>query len=651
MTIMTRIRTAIAFVSGAVICLAATRSAADPQSVPADSVPPPAINVVYPKENQSIRAVDSTFILGSVTPGSELVINGTPVDVYHTGGFLAFLPVHPGPFEFRLHARYEDSADSLVWPVEIADPSPILPSEGIKIRTGSARPLWNRTVRAGDEITIGFDGTVGCDARFWIAGGEDTLGPIGMTELRSSSLATYQSYRRDALSEKVDLTDMDKPPRQGGGRYRGIWTVPPPFTDDTLRVIIELHGLEIRGLERYRSWPDTVHGPPTPPDTTEITVRETTFGTLTPVDYRAPRVIELTDSVQILRMGPRLGYLTIFQPYGVRARWWGEAGPWTILQPAPGYEAWIETAKTRLLPEGTPLPGSFIARLSTEAHERDVSLRVGTYERLPFKVTVDENLRDIRVLIFGATANTDWIEQDPADDLIETITWTQLQPSIYQIDVTLTQPVWGYDAHYEDRAFVISFRRPPELRAGMKGLTVVVDPGHSADPGAIGPTGLTEKDANLRLAHAVKEQLEDLGVHVVMTRTGDEDVPLYDRPQKAVTANADLFVSVHNNAVPDGINPYRRNGTSTYYYHAFSRDFARHMHKQLLDATSLDDYGLIAGNFAVIRPTQYPSVLLECAFIILPEQEALLLDEDFIQRVADGISEGVSDFIRARLPE
>ena len=138
---------------------------------------------------------------------------------------------------------------------------------------------------------------------------------------------------------------------------------------------------------------------------------------------------------------------------------------------------------------------------------------------------------------------------------------------------------------------------------------------------------------------------------VVMTRTKDDDVPLYDRPAVAVSQSADLFVSVHNNAVPDGVNPYRRNGTSTYYYHAFSRDFAKHMHRRLVRATGLDDYGLTAGNFAVIRPTQYPSVLVECAFIILPEQEELLTTEDFIERTAEGIAAGISDFIRARLSD
>ena len=264
-------------------------------------------------------------------------------------------------------------------------------------------------------------------------------------------------------------------------------------------------------------------------------------------------------------------------------------------------------------------------------------------------MTVADNLRDVRILIFGATANTDWVEQDPKDDLIENITWSQEHPQVYEINVRLAQPLWGYDARYDDRLFVVEFRRPPKVTDGLHGLTVAVDAGHSADPGAIGPTGLMEKDANLQLALRLKDDLKARGARVVMTRIGDEDVPLYERPSIAVAQDVDLFVSVHNNAVPDGIDPRKRNGTSTYFYHSFSGDLARKVHRRLVHATKLDDYGLTRGNFAVIRPTQYPSVLVECAFIILPDQEEMLTEEDFQKRTAEGIADGISDFIQARL--
>lgn len=604
------------------------------------------IRVVYPRDSQSIGPVDSTFILGSVPPGSRLTINGRSVEVYRTGGFLAWLPVQPGPFRFRLRSEGQGGIDTASVLVYIADPRPIPPDSGVLIRENSVRPQWPRTIRAGDEITIGFDGTLGCNARFRIVTPADTLGPFPMTELRTETYSTFHAYRRDQLFEADSPpVEAERIPRRG--RYQGIWRVPAGLIPDSLRVLVELTGLG--RARRPAAPPDSILGPPAPAGKDSITVRALAPGRLLPVDDRPPRVVELTDSIQILRLGPRLGYLTIHQPYGVRARWWGEAGPWTILQPLPGYEAWIETAKTRLLPEGSPLPGSDIARIWTRATDLSVGLSIGTSERLPFKVEVGEDLRTVRVLLFGATSNTDWVEQDPADDLIESVRWTQTQPRLYEVTIRLREPLWGYDARYDGRSFLIEFLRPPQLQSNLDGLTIVVDPGHSPDPGAVGPTGVMEKNANLLLSIAVREKLRQAGARVVMTRLADDGPPLLERPALAVSNQAHLYVSIHYNAVPDGINPWRRNGSGTYYYHPFSRDLARHLHKRLVSATRLSDYGLTQGNFAVIRPTQYPSVLLECAFIILPDQEEMIMQDDFVDRTAAGIVRGIRDFLEERL--
>jgi len=585
----------------------------------------PVIKVVYPLAGQQIGPVDSTFILGSVTPGSTLSINGKTVEVYRTGGYLAWLPVAPGDFRFHLKAKNKSGVDTLTVRVVIADMRPLPADSGLQIRAGSVRPMWNRTVRPNDEIGIGFDGTVGCQARFWIVAPNDTSGPFPMTELPARLLSDYAAFQRDELliPDSLPITLVSG---RGGGRYHGIWRVPSGLGSDTLRVCVELRG----GAQEKDS------------------VIAMAPGGLIPVEARPPRVVELADSVQILRTGPRLGYFTIFQPYGVKARWWGEAGPWTILQPAPGYEAWIETEKTRLLPEGTPLPGSLITRLSTAADSASVRLVIGTTERLPFKITVADDLRSLQIVVFGATSNTDWVEPDPRDNMIDDVVWSQTLPQIYEIEVRLLEPLWGYEARYDNEKLIVEFRRAPVVKAGLHGLTVAVDAGHSADPGAVGPTGLLEKDANLKLAAAVKAALEKLGARVVMTRKGDEDIPLYSRPALALRGGADLFVSVHNNAVPDGINPLAKNGTATYYYHPFSRALARAVHRRVREATGLDDYGLTQGNFAVIRPTQYPAILVECAFIIIPRQEEMLQTRAFISRTGRAIAAGVADFVHER---
>ncbi|HWO57084.1 MAG TPA: N-acetylmuramoyl-L-alanine amidase [bacterium] len=589
---------------------------------PQDSAP--VINIVYPPRDQVIAPVDSTFVIGSVTPGAKLTINGQPIDVYRTGGFLAWVNVEPGDFVFRLRARNKFGADSLDLPVRITDNRPIPPEEGARIRDGSARPIWNRTIRPGDEVPVSFDGTMGGTARFWIIAKRDTTGPFPMTELRARSLSSFEAYRRDEIANQSPL--LTGGPTPSRGRYHGIWTAPEKLDNDTLAVMFEL----------------LVASPKAG------SARATATGLLIPVHHLPPRVVELIDSIQILRTGPRMGYFAINQPYGVRARWWGTNGPWTIVQPAPGLEAWIETEKMRLLPEGTPIPEAVIPRLNTVATDSSVRLEVGMSERLPFKVAVDDDLRGASITLYGAISNTDWIERDSVDDLFADIAWAQPEPKIYRIDVELTEPLWGYDTRYEDSRFVFEVYRSPLRDSTLDGLTICVDPGHSADPGSVGPTGLVEKDANLKIARALVAQLQAMGAQVIMTRTGNEDVPLAQRPGIAFNGGADIYVSVHNNAVPDGVDPRRRNGTSVYYHHPHSRALATAVHRRTRAATGLADYGLTQANFAVIRPPQYPSVLVECAFIILPEQEEMLDNDAFTTRTAHGIADGILEFVRER---
>jgi N-acetylmuramoyl-L-alanine amidase len=267
-------------------------------------------------------------------------------------------------------------------------------------------------------------------------------------------------------------------------------------------------------------------------------------------------------------------------------------------------------------------------------------------DRLPFKVNVDDELRKATLLIYGAISNTDWIEPDSADDVYSNIVWSQPEPRVYRIDLEFRKPVWGYDVRYEDSRLVLETFRSPLKDSTISGLTICVDPGHSADPGSVGPTGLVEKDANLRISLALKAQLESMGAKVVMTRTGSEDVPLAERPGIAMAGGSNLYVSVHNNAVPDGVDPRKRNGTSVYFHHPHSRALARTVHSQTRKATGLPDYGLTQANFAVIRPPQYPAVLVECAFMVLPEQEEMLDNDAFVSRVAHGIADGIADFAK-----
>ncbi|MBK7143613.1 MAG: N-acetylmuramoyl-L-alanine amidase [bacterium] len=115
-----------------------------------------------------------------------------------------------------------------------------------------------------------------------------------------------------------------------------------------------------------------------------------------------------------------------------------------------------------------------------------------------------------------------------------------------------------------------------------------------------------------------------------------KDIPLADRPVIAKRNQADIFVSIHNNALPDGVNPFGEFGTASFYYNLQSIDLARAIHREMVAETGLPDYGVYHGNLAVIRPTEYPAVLVECAFMMLPEQEVLIKSDKFRKQVAKG---------------
>jgi N-acetylmuramoyl-L-alanine amidase len=234
---------------------------------------------------------------------------------------------------------------------------------------------------------------------------------------------------------------------------------------------------------------------------------------------------------------------------------------------------------------------------------------------------------------------------------VKIVKWSQPNDDIFRITVELSRTLGGgYRAFYRDKAFIFRIKKNPKLRRWPNkpfwGVKIAIDPGHSHDSGAIGPTGLKEKDANLWIAHELREMLLDEGAFVIMTRYGHEHIPLYDRPKMAVRWDADILVSIHNNALPDGINPFENNGVSVYYYHPHSKPLAEMIHKHMVKKTDLPDHGLYYGNLVLTRPPELPAVLVECAFMMIPEQEAMLKTDSYQRKCAKAIMEGIKDYLK-----
>jgi N-acetylmuramoyl-L-alanine amidase len=174
-------------------------------------------------------------------------------------------------------------------------------------------------------------------------------------------------------------------------------------------------------------------------------------------------------------------------------------------------------------------------------------------------------------------------------------------------------------------------------------IVVVIDPGHGGrDPGAIGIGGIQEKQINTTISNRVRQQLQAAGITVLMTRDSDVFVELETRAQMANRAGANLFVSIHANAI--SMSRPDVNGLETYYFSSGER-LARSIHSAVLRNVNMRDRGVRQARFYVLRHTSMPSVLVETGFVTGAEDAARFRDPAAVNRIADGIARGILDYL------
>ena len=184
----------------------------------------------------------------------------------------------------------------------------------------------------------------------------------------------------------------------------------------------------------------------------------------------------------------------------------------------------------------------------------------------------------------------------------------------------------------------------PRARQGQ--LTVVIDPGHGGrDPGAVGIGGLREKDINTTVARRVQASLNAQGINAVLTRSDDRELDLQPRVNIAERANADVFVSIHSNAI--SLSRPDVNGLETYYYSSGFR-LAQTIHNNILQRTDLRDRGVRRARFYVLVNTSMPAVLVETGFVTGREDAARFRNPQEVNTIADGITAGILQHLNVR---
>jgi N-acetylmuramoyl-L-alanine amidase len=142
--------------------------------------------------------------------------------------------------------------------------------------------------------------------------------------------------------------------------------------------------------------------------------------------------------------------------------------------------------------------------------------------------------------------------------------------------------------------------------------------------------------------------LADEGARVILTRRDAKPVELWPRVRFADSVDAHLLISIHNNALPDGVNPFTNNGSSVFYFHPGSVPLARAIQTELGKRLPLRDLGIARGDLALVRGTWMPSVLVEGMFMLVPEQEAALRSDAGRYAYADAVRAGIRAFLASQ---
>jgi N-acetylmuramoyl-L-alanine amidase len=593
-----------------------------PSSLPQSPSPtrdPLHITVVYPDTAEPIQAQDSSFLFGSVGRGRgdvALTINGFPVRVFSNGSWLAWIPLPAdsiGQFQIVARAGVGGEHQETTFVTRIAQPFRPAPGAPVWIDTTSFTPRDTLVFPAGEGVRLSVRATPGARVRLRMEGQQDQHWFVPDT-LPEEPAWGIRAFGTDTTTYRL---------HPAPDRYVA-WLPAVPLCEPIVEVIL--------GTDTARAvWPLVL-------DT---------------LDRSRPRVVVLNDdtahtgSSDSLTVGKAVPYGTYnwFFPLGTTAVASARWGSQTRLQLSRGAVAWVNSADVVPLAPGTPPPGGTVGSVRLSATPKSLLVRVPLPARVPFQV--EEGDRSLTLRLYGAQSNVNWMQHGGTDPYVTRMSYAQPVADEVTITLALAGPVWGYRTRWSGRDLLLEIRRPPAIERGhpLRGRTIVLDPGHPP-VGARGPSGLREPVATLAVAQRAKALLEQAGATVLLTRTDSNPIDLFPRTRFAEQRDADVLVSIHANALPDGVNPFDNNGTSVYYFHPRSAALARALDRALVAELGIRDLGMGRGDYALVRNPWMPSALTEGLFMMIPEQEAMLASPDGQLRYARGIVRGIEDFLR-----
>ncbi len=207
----------------------------------------------------------------------------------------------------------------------------------------------------------------------------------------------------------------------------------------------------------------------------------------------------------------------------------------------------------------------------------------------------------------------------------------------------------GYKVFYDENNLIIKIKNlpPKHFNKPLGGVRITIDAGHGgSETGAIGCLGHKEKDVNLAIALKLKKKLETAGATVFMTRETDKYISLSDRVKFTNDNDSHIFISIHNNALPDSLMDKDISGTEIYYFYPQGKILANSLMPEIIKHTGMKNGGIKGQSFAVVRNTQAASILIEVGYMINPEDNEKIINENFQDKLTEGILKGLENYLK-----
>lgn len=563
-------------------------------SVPAQSSDKPFIRLTNPVNEKNRVTASRQFIVGSTCKDCSLLINREKVKVFPTGAFAYELALKEGDTSFSLVAiSAKGKSVSALVQYYYSRPAPATSVKEFGIERIETFPEGNLVLSAGDEV------------RFRV---KAFPGQMITTE------------NRTRLYE-LPVSQTNGMP----GIYQGIYVV---RSGDSIEPV------------KYRVTITDSTG------RSETKETDNTFALMSPwesdVVITKGRLAHLEYGLGEDRLGgAKIGYIDSLIPLKVT----GKAGVHYKVKLAGSRTAYIPDDVVTRMPKGSFAGSSLTGRISVTVDSVYDYILVPLSAKLPYQSFQQTDPSRIIVDIFGATSNTNWINQVSGLQEVEQVDYEQVADDIFRLSIKLKhRQHWGHSIYYKGNTLVIRIKPQPK-NLSLNGLVIAVDAGHGgSNIGAGGPTGVAEKTLTLAVSLKLQQALEKAGARVIMTRTTEKFVDNKERILFYRDSMPDLLLSIHLNSSAD---PIHVGGTSTFYRYIGFRPLSRFVYRRMLEL-GLQDYGNNGSfNFMLNSPTEYPNALVEMLFLSNPEEEMKILDEGFQHQVVDKIIHGIRDFLQS----